>query len=119
MGVIRDLELNGQPTVNALGDDNNPVGGPDDEDGVVFNTSMIPGQPATVTITVNMLGGFQQGWIDFNGDGDFTDAGEQIINNVNPAALVSPYTFNVPAGATLGTTYARFRYATMPNIASF
>ena len=119
MGVLRDLELNGQPTVNALGDDNNPAGNPDDEDGVIFNTSMIPGQVATVTVTVNMLGAFLQGWVDFNGDGDFTDAGEQIITNVNPPALISPYSFNVPVGATLGTTYARFRYATMPNIASF
>ncbi len=119
MGNIRDLEIDGQPNASASGDDFNPIGAMDDEDGVVFNTPMNPGQIATVTITVNMMGGFQQGWIDFNTDGDFTDPGEQIISNINPPALISPYNFNVPAGAMLGTTYARFRYATMPNIPSF
>lgn len=119
MGNIRDLEIDGQPNSNASGDDFNPIGAMDDEDGVVFNTPMNPGQIATVTITVNMMGGFQQGWIDFNADGDFTDPGEQIISNINPPAPISPYNFNVPAGAMLGTTYARFRYATMPNIPSF
>ena len=119
MGNLRDLEMNGQPTVNAMGDDINPLGAPDDEDGVVFKTPMIPGQIATVKITVNMTGAFQQGWIDFNADGDFTDPGEQIITNIMTDSLIKNYNFNVPAGATLGKTYARFRYATMPNIASF
>ena len=119
MGNLRDLEINGQPTANALGDDLNPPANLDDEDGLVFNTPLIPAQVASVTITVNMLGAFQEGWIDFNADGDFADAGEQIITNVSPAALVQVYNFNVPANASLGATYARFRYTTTPNIPSF
>jgi len=119
MGATVDYEMDGQPNLPASGDDSNPLGAPDDEDGVVLNTPLIPGSPAMVTITVSMTGPLQQGWIDFNADGDWLDAGEQIITNINPPGLVSIYNFNVPAGAILGTTYARFRFSTMPSIPSF
>jgi hypothetical protein len=119
MGASADYELDGQPDINATGDDLNPIGGMDDEDGVVLNTPLLPGFPATVTITVSITGPLLQGWVDFNADGDFIDAGEQIITNINPPGLISAYNFNVPAGATLGPTFARFRFSTMPNIASF
>jgi len=119
MGNLRDLEMNGIPTPNALGDDRNPIGGMDDEDGVTFMTPLIPGGMATVSITVNMLGPLLQGWIDFNADGDFLDDGEQILTNINPPAIVSPYNFIVPINATVGPTFARFRFSTMPDIPSF
>ncbi|MBM3434907.1 MAG: hypothetical protein FJY07_01680, partial [Bacteroidetes bacterium] len=119
MGNVKDLEMDGQPDAGATGDDINPLGGLDDEDGVVLNTPLIPGLMGTVTITVNMLGPILQGWIDFNADGDWLDAGEQILTNVMPPNLVWAYNFNIPAGATLGMTYARFRISTMNSIPSF
>ena len=83
MGVFRDLEMNGQPNATASGDDINPLGNPDDEDGVIFLAPLIPGLSDSVSITVNMKGGFQEGWIDFNGDGDFNDAGETYYYQCN------------------------------------
>lgn len=56
------------------------------------------------------------GWFDFNGDGDWVDAGELAINNANilPGNPGNPVNFviNVPAGASPGITYARFRVST-------
>ena len=46
-------------------------------------------------------------WIDFNQDGDFTDAGEQVLSE--PASYTLSYTgtFQVPQSATLGRTRMR------------
>ncbi|HND53019.1 MAG TPA: Ig-like domain-containing protein, partial [Pirellulaceae bacterium] len=54
-------------------------------------------------------GGYLDGWIDFNGDGDWLDAGEAIFARRAVAAGDNSLTFQVPAGATSGLTYARFR----------
>ena len=103
-----DPEPDGQPDPNALGDDND---GNDDEDGVVFNTPLVPGQPATVTVTASAQG-LLQGWIDFNADRDWSDPGEQIF--VDQALAPGPNILNmsVPATATPGRTFARFRFST-------
>ncbi len=52
------------------------------------------------------------GWIDFNADGDWNDAGEQVFTSVNVAAGVNILNFTVPASATIGNTFARFRLST-------
>lgn len=44
-------------------------------------------------------------WIDFNKDGDFLDAGEQVVSNLSGNAAVNG-TINVPQGTT-GTTRMR------------
>ena len=49
MGARVDAENNGQPNVTANGDDINPAGA-DDEDGVAFVSSLIPGQVATIKV---------------------------------------------------------------------
>jgi uncharacterized repeat protein (TIGR01451 family) len=115
LGTIVDAETNGQPSVNADGDDTNngpATGGPagDDEDGIIFNTPIAPGAPATITVRAVGSGNLN-GWIDFNGNGVF-DASERIFNNT-PIAGTGSYSlsFTVPATATLGTQYARFRYS--------
>ncbi|MEZ4518084.1 MAG: SdrD B-like domain-containing protein [Chloroflexota bacterium] len=73
--VPPDAELDGQPTATATGDDVN--GSPDDEDGVVFLTPMVPGTTAQVEITTYAAddSGYLSLYIDFNGDGDFDDVG--------------------------------------------
>ena len=48
-------------------------------------------------------------WIDFNGDGDFSDAGEQIISDLVLAAGSNRIRYIVPLGAVPGDTGARFR----------
>ena len=105
-----DDEANGLPNVDASGDD---LDQDDDEDGVIFVTDVIPGQNATIQVSVSSGAygsGFLHGWIDFNNDGDFFDAGEQIIKNRSLSTGTHLITFAVPAGATVADTYARFRW---------
>ena len=57
-------------------------------------------------------------WIDFNQDGDWDDAGEQIFTNYNLGTSNGTQTlsFTVPqdtgGNIVYGTTYARFRLST-------
>ena len=65
-----DGEADGQPNSTATGDD---AAGTDDEDGVVFATDLIPGEPATLQVTASTQGALNA-WIDWNADGDWDDA---------------------------------------------
>ncbi|MEA1907331.1 MAG: GEVED domain-containing protein [Euryarchaeota archaeon] len=110
-----DPDPDGQPDPNALGDDND---GNDDENGVVFNTPLAIGQPATVTVTASTQG-ILQGWIDFNADRDWADSGEQIFVNKPLVAGPNVLTFNVPvtsAQADAFVTFARFRFSRMRDL---
>ncbi len=104
-----DIEDDGQPSANGDGDDLNGI---DDEDGIVFTSDLGPGQTATVDVTTTGAGKLDA-WIDFNGDGDWANAGDQIFNTESLAEGVNTLTFPVPSGATPAiTTFARFRYST-------
>lgn len=52
-------------------------------------------------------------WIDYNVDGDFNDAGEQVLSQTSPQLLTASGTsftgsaFIIPTGATLGVTRMR------------
>lgn len=106
LGASRDGELDGQPTVEADGDD---AAGTDDEDGVVFHGSPVPGAVVMVDVTASAVG-FLNAWVDFNLDGDWDDAGEQIFTDQAVAAGVNNLSFNVPVTAsTTAAPYARFR----------
>jgi hypothetical protein len=113
LGTKIDVENDGQPSINADGDD--LVGPGNDEDGIVV-TPLIPGTTGTLVATASRQGGVLQGWVDFNGDFDFNDPGERIITNVALNAGANTVTFQIPAtlagagSATGGVIYARFRY---------
>jgi hypothetical protein len=100
---VPDAETDGQPDLNALGDDGN---GTDDENGVSI-APLIRGQPADATIEVNGGGGVVQAWIDFNADRTW-QAGEKIFDAFLPDG-VHVLSFSVPNSAALGQTFARFR----------
>lgn len=73
------------------------------DDGVRFLTGMQPGQWAQVAIDVsynNYPPALLQAWIDFNGDGDWDDAGEQIIKNLRAVEGTNLVWFQVPSWAT-------------------
>ncbi|MEY3274931.1 MAG: hypothetical protein RL153_196, partial [Verrucomicrobiota bacterium] len=114
LGAMVDGEPDGQPTLDSLGDDNNPANR-DDEDGVVFLTPLVAGQSAKVRVTCSIPGGTTtasarlDAWIDFNGDETWLNAGEQILVSVPVTAGINDLTIQVPAGARPVGTYARFR----------
>jgi CSLREA domain-containing protein len=119
LGACVDGEPDGQPGAGATGDDvtvGSPVYGTcvgsDDEDGVTFISSLVPGAAADITVAASAACDLSA-WIDFNLDGDWTDAGEDIFPGGQALATgTNNLSFAVPAGAAPGTTYARFRCTT-------
>ena len=116
LGASVDAELDGQPSPNALGDDNNPPLGPDDEDGVTLVSLLIPGELAGVQIKPS-VNGYLSAWVDFGADGSWAEPGDQIFTNllVFPLGTLNPF-FTVPLGAARGSNvFARFRFSTVSN----
>ena len=117
-----DAEAASQPNAAATLDDSTGI---DDEDGITL-PSLNQGQTATITATVAGAGGYLQGWVDFNGDGDFADASEQVATNIqdnlvgdiNNTAGVITFYITVPGIAVTTQTYARFRWSTTAGLDS-
>ncbi len=107
MGAGVDHEPDGQPNATATGDDT--LDGNDDEDGVNFTSQLIQGSSAGADVIVSGSG-MLNAWVDFNADGDWADTGEQIFTNLAVAPITNSVSFAVPATATTGTTFARFRF---------
>lgn len=80
----------------------------DNDDGVVFPSIMRQGSVIQLNVTASLAGKLDA-WIDYNQDGDWDDAGEQILVAANLAAGTNLINTTVPATAALGNTYARFR----------
>ncbi|NLX27415.1 MAG: T9SS type A sorting domain-containing protein [Bacteroidales bacterium] len=105
LGDLVDGEMGNQPSLDATGDD---VSGTDDEDGVTLPV-MVQGETVTVTITHTGIG-YLNAWIDWNGDADFADAGEQIATNAILASGFYEFSVTVPWTAiSTQPTFARFR----------
>lgn len=112
LGPIVDAEPDGQPSPLADGDDINPAGAPDDEDGVLLPPFITAGAVENVTIDGGPSGGMLDAWIDFDGNGVFDHPAEHLWGAMSTPLAPGPnlpLAFTVPAGATSGPTYARFR----------
>lgn len=114
LGAQRDPESDGQPNSGATGDD---IAGIDDEDGVNFGT-LVPGQTGRLSLEVSDGPGLVDAWVDFNRDGDWSDPGEHIFDDVFAANGANNLTFAVPASAVPGTSFARVRLSSN-NVESF
>jgi len=108
LGTLIDAEANGQPNINSTGDD---TGGVDDEDGVTMPAVVTVGSTVSITVVAS-VSGFLDAWIDYNIDGDWADLGEHIYTSQALNAGSNTLTFTVPAGATTGQSYSRFRFRT-------
>jgi len=104
-----DYEADGQPDPAALGDDQDTVYPPpnDDEDGVSIPV-LVPGQTDNITFEVNGGGGHVNIWIDWNSDMDWDDAGEKVEDN-SYGDGVHTLAVTCPAGSTVGQTFLRAR----------
>jgi len=72
---------------------------------------LVTGETATVDVTASAPG-LLNAWIDYNDDGDFADAGEQIFTDQALTAGLNSLMFNVPATAVPDPTFSRFRFDT-------
>lgn len=93
----------------ASGDDANNT---DDEDGVTLTPLLPVGETTIVPVSVQNASGFLSVWFDWNADGDFDDAGEQMIAAQAVAVGTVNLNIPVPATAVIGPTFARFRVCT-------
>lgn len=113
LGVVPpDADGDGQPHPQALGDD---LTGTPDEDGASLVGDLVRGSNA-VFLVVASTNGYLNAWLDFNRDGDWFDAGEQIATNRSLAAGTNQLAIAVPAGASLGYTFARFRFGSQSGL---
>jgi len=111
LGESVDQESLALASEGANGDDNDNL---DDEDGVLF-PELIAGISVSIPIVATVEGtswGILNAWFDWNGDGDFMDAGEKVTEV--PTLVFTSGTYNlsvsIPEDAvTSRHTYARFR----------
>lgn len=112
-----DYEADGLASTDATGDDTD---GTEDEDGVTLPAVLTAGTNFEIVVKLSGLSSFGQmsAWIDFNGDGDWLDAGEKIATNrVLGAGTTNTLTVFCPDAARSGTTFARFRISTEKDLA--
>ena len=114
-----DAELDGQPTSDADGDDSNGV---DDEDGVSFDSPLIAGRSATVTVDLtndapDARSANLTAWIDFNQDLTW-DASERIFDGVSLSPGANTLSFDVPLDSAINASLAaRFRLTSQQTLA--
>ncbi|MEO1419895.1 MAG: DUF11 domain-containing protein [Pseudomonadota bacterium] len=103
------------------GPGNSPTASSDSgDDGVTLPPSFLGLSPTTVTVDVSGAGGFLQAFFDWNADGDFDDADERPIIDLqdngtgDTNAALGTLTFSVtpPLATVSGSSFARFRWAT-------
>lgn len=90
-------------------------GGPSTGNAMGATTTLYQGSVYSLCVTVGAgIGNHGLGvWFDWNGDGDFVDAGEFFAFPGNGSIAEGSQTFtniNVPAGATIGSIGMRIRY---------
>lgn len=116
LGTGRTAETAGYNDPNAAGDSDDGVSLP----------AFTRGQTATVSVDVAGTGGYLQSWFDWNGDGDFLDAGEQVVSDATDGGAddqdgATNGTIDihvpVPLTATTSQTFARFRLSSETGLA--
>ena len=90
---------------------NTSTGGTGYTDFTANSTTLTIGTTNTITITPTWASTvYSEGyavWIDYNKDGDFADAGEQVFTKATSTATTASGSFTIPATATLGSTRMR------------
>lgn len=76
-----------------------------------ISTTLSQGNPYTVTVTPTWTGTIYDEayavWIDYNKDGDFTDAGELVWSKAPSKDTPNSGSFTIPTSASLGATRMR------------
>jgi hypothetical protein len=116
MGTLVDDEASHQPSTNANGDD---VLGSDDEDGITVLPVLTSGTGQNFSVTINTLTNTTgstanlYGWIDFNGDGQFSV--DEVATTTVANGFVGSKTLNwtgITVGGNAANYYLRVRLTT-------
>lgn len=109
LGASIDADASLLNNATATGDDANNT---DDENGVTLTPLLPTGETTIVPVDIQNAAGFLSIWFDWNADGDFNDAGEQMITAQAVAVGTTNLNIAVPLTAIIGPTFARFRVCT-------
>ncbi|MCX7423711.1 MAG: GEVED domain-containing protein [Planctomycetia bacterium] len=103
----------------------------DDEDGITFLSDLLISDNGSTTASVDVdlqnadsLGSHLDAWLDLNRDGDFNDANEKVINNVNLGSTDGlkrvSFTIAQDFGPNVveGLTFMRFRLSSTGGLAA-
>ena len=104
LGSEVDSESDG--FIAPLSDDETGV---DDDDGVGFVSAIEVGEDSIVDVTA-VGDGFLNAWIDWDQNGVF-DTDEKIVSALHLTEGQNIITYSVPLSASVGDTWARFRYS--------
>jgi len=111
LGRWTDPDIDGRPNVTATGDDQPEWTARDDEDGVWFVTTLVPGEPAVAIVQASRSGSLT-GWLDYDLSGRWDRPEERLFEE--EAIRLEPgfnwVTFVVPEDAVPEVSYARFRF---------
>ncbi|SFC84136.1 Por secretion system C-terminal sorting domain-containing protein [Flexibacter flexilis DSM 6793] len=81
------------------------------KDATSLSTNLTKGASATISFSAGFASTayteYWRVWIDYNKDGDFADAGEQVVATSSSSAATLTGTFTVPATASTGSTRMR------------
>ena len=113
LGSGVDFEPDAYVDPEAAGDD---LHGTNDENGVSFATTLRIGQTVNLQVVAS-TNGFLNAWVDFNRNQSWAQAGEQVFTNRALVVGTNSLSFPVPGGASVGQTFARFRFSTVQNLA--
>ena len=121
IGTAPDRDVDGVPSIDADSDDVNQL--VNDEDGLLQTVPLSPGDTSNFEVTITNTTGstaYLQGFMDFNQDGDFDDAGEKFLSNraINNGVTNVIYSVPVPvpSDAVTGDTYLRYRLSKTGNL---
>jgi len=120
LGDKIDGEPDGQPDLNAKGDDNDliyPSMG-DDEDGVELPQAVYQGSETSINVTAS-VNGYLDVWMDFDLDYSWFNPAEHIFNQTPVLKGVNKLTFIIPPTAVKGQSFLRFRFRDYPLPLSF
>src|SRR5690606_37119123 len=107
-----------------LGSINNTTGCTNYGNYTAQSTNLVKGQQYTITVMPQITGNTPGTayandelavWIDYNGNGLFTDPGEQVGYQLIGAGWSPQFTFTVPLTATTGSVRMRCRLSFLPD----
>jgi uncharacterized repeat protein (TIGR01451 family) len=112
LGGAHDTEPDGVPSPSSDTNDDG-VSVPSMDVGTTVNLDVTAAVAQGPLAPASPYLGYLNVWIDFNGDGDFADGGEQVVSD---QLMTGPYPqavpLSIPATATVGDTWMRVRYGT-------
>jgi len=111
LGRREDAERDGIPNELADGDDKPAWSRSDDEDGVWFVTTLVPGQPAVAIIETSREG-YLNAWVDLDMSGNWLGENDKLFDEPRMMDLGFNWVwFTVPEDLDReAVTYARFRF---------